>query len=139
MAVGDHRPDHLRVALRRHGHGEHGERHVASLEQLEQAPDPGAAAVFVERFHAHVAHALQGLGSHHLGKERLGLLVAMQDAALATFFVIEHEGQGDAGIAGPVRVGRVVAVSDQVAWVVSAHSSVPYCGWGGGPDGPGMP
>ena len=65
--------------------------------------------------------------------------VAMQDAALATFFVIEHEGQGDARIAGPVRVGRVVAVSDQVAWVVSAHSSVPYCGWGGGPDGPGMP
>ncbi|MNG13685.1 hypothetical protein D3C84_973790 [compost metagenome] len=51
----------------------------------------------------------------------------MQDVALATFLVVEHEGQGDAGIARPVWVRRVTAVTDQVAWVVSAHCSLPSC------------
>jgi len=95
------------------------------LEQVEQTPHAGAAAVLVERLHAQVALALQRLGGDHLGEKGLGFLVAVEDVALATFLVVEHEGQGDAGIARPVRMRRGVAVADQIAWVISAHCSLP--------------
>lgn len=103
----DHGADHVRMALGGHGDGEDGQRNVEFLEQLEDPPDAGAAAILVQRFHAHVALALQGLGGDHFRKEGFRLLVAVQDIALAAFFVIEHERQGDAGIARPVRVRRV--------------------------------
>jgi hypothetical protein len=76
-----------------------------------------------------------GWAADHFGEEGFGFFVAVQDVALAAFFVIEHEGQGDAGIARPVWMRRVTAVTDQVAWVVSAHCSLPsysLTGWCGG-------
>jgi len=54
----DHRADHIRVTLGGHGHGEDGQRNVEFLEQLQNPPDAGAAAILVKRFHAHVARAL---------------------------------------------------------------------------------
>ncbi len=133
VAVGDHLADRFRVALGGHGHGEHGERQVVLFKELEQAPYAGTAAVFVERFHAHVALALERLGGDHLGEEGFGLGIPVQDVALAAFLVVEDEGEGDARIVRPVRVGNVVAVTDQVAWIVSAHCSVPSCGWRSAP------
>ncbi|MNO00908.1 hypothetical protein D3C81_2209040 [compost metagenome] len=65
VASFDHGTDHVRVTLRSHGDGEDSQRYAGLFEQLEQAPDTGAAAVFVERFHAHVTCALQGLGGDH--------------------------------------------------------------------------
>ncbi|MNH60701.1 hypothetical protein D3C73_125920 [compost metagenome] len=121
----DHCADHVRVALGGHGHGEDGQRNVEFLEQFQNPPDPGAAAILVKRFHAHVTRALQRLSGHHLGEEGFGLFIAVQNVALAAFFVIEYERQSDAGIARPVWVRRVTAVTDQVAWVVSAHCSLP--------------
>ena len=56
----------------------------------------------------------------------LVLLVAVEHIALAAFLVVEEKGQGDAGFTRPVRVGRIVAVTDQVAWVLSAHCSLPF-------------
>ena len=44
------------------------------------------------------------------------MLFRSQDVALTTFFVIEYERQGDTGLARPVWVRRVTAVTDQVAW-----------------------
>ncbi|MCY1448956.1 hypothetical protein D9M71_656700 [compost metagenome] len=49
----------------------------------------------------------------------------MEHAAFAAFLVVQHKGQRDAGLTGPVRVWRGVAVTDQVAWVLSAHCSLP--------------
>ena len=129
MAGLDHRTDHIRVALGGHGHGEDGQRNIEFLEQLEDAPHPGTAAVFVQRLHAHVARALQRLGRDHFREKRFGLFVAVQDIALAAFFVIEYERQRDACLARPMGVRRVTAVTDQVAWVVSAHCSLPSCAW----------
>ncbi|MCY1528870.1 hypothetical protein D9M68_639910 [compost metagenome] len=125
VAGGGHRPDYLGMTLGGHGHGEYGQRDRVLVEQLEQAPNAGAAAVFVERFHTQVALALQRLRGDHLGEEGLGFRVAMQNVALAAFLVIEHERQGNTGVARPVWVWRVVGVTDQVAWVVSAHCSLP--------------
>ncbi|MNP32671.1 hypothetical protein D3C76_1258680 [compost metagenome] len=121
----DHGADHVRVTLGGHGHGEDGQRNVEFLEQLQDPPHAGTAAILVKRFHAHVARALQRLGRHHFREEGFGLFVAVQDVALAAFFVIEYERQGDAGIARPVWMRRVTAVTDQVAWVVSAHCRLP--------------
>ncbi|MCY1426311.1 hypothetical protein D9M71_421290 [compost metagenome] len=129
VAVGDHLADRFGMTLGGHGHGEDGQRQVVLPEQLEQAPYAGATTVFVERFHAHVAHALQRLGGYHFREERFGFLVAVQDAALTAFLIVEDEGEGDAGVARPVRMGWVVAVSDQVAGVVCAHSGIPCSGW----------
>ena len=56
-------------------------------------------------------------------------VVTVQDIALAAFFVVEYERQRNACLARPVGVRRVTAVTDQVAWVVSAHCSLPSCSW----------
>ncbi len=127
MAGLGHGADHVGVALGGHGHGEDGQRHATVLEQFQQAPHAGTAAVLVQRFHAHVAHALQWLGGDHFREESFGLLVTVQDVAFATFLVVEDERQRDASVARPLRVRRVVAVTDQVARVVSAHCSLPSC------------
>ncbi len=53
--------DGLGVALQGHGDAEAGERVIVAGEQAEEAPEAGAAAVFVEAFHVHVARAGDGL------------------------------------------------------------------------------
>ena len=116
------------MTLRGHGHGEDRERNVEFLEQLEHPPYACAATVFVQGLHAQVALALQRLGRDHLREEGFRFFVAMQKAAFAAFFVIEHKRQGDTGVVRPVRMRRVWTVTNQVAWVVSAHYSLPYCG-----------
>jgi hypothetical protein len=45
----------------------------------------------------------------------------MQHVVLAAFFVVEHELQGEARAAGPVRVRRLRTVADQVAWIGGSH------------------
>ncbi|OMP13156.1 hypothetical protein COLO4_02182 [Corchorus olitorius] len=113
----DHGADDLGVALGGHGHGKDGQGHLVPGEQFQDAPDAGATAVFVERLHGHVADARQRLGGDHLGKKGLGLLVAVEDVALATLFVIEHEGQGDAGVTRPAGVGRLGAIADEITGI----------------------
>ncbi|MNE38747.1 hypothetical protein D3C80_1326570 [compost metagenome] len=115
------------MALGGHGHGEDGQRYTGVLEQLEQAPHASTAAILVQRLHAHVARALQRLGGDHFREEGFGLFIAMKDVAFATFFVIEHERQSNAGVPRPARMGWGVAVTDQVARVISAHCSLPSC------------
>ena len=41
----------------------------------------------------------------------------MQDAVLATFFIVQHELNRNAGLPGPLRVRRLAAIADEVAWV----------------------
>jgi hypothetical protein len=103
------------VAFERHGDGEDRKREPALAKQPQDSPHPGAAAVLVERFHAHVPGARVGHGADDLGKEGLGGRIAMQHRALRAFLVVEDELQRDAGSARPVGVGRPSAVADEVA------------------------
>ena len=105
-----------------HGDGKHRERDVEFAKQLEHTPYAGTAAVFVQGFHAHVALALQRLRRDHFREEGLRFFVAVEDVALAAFFVVEYERQGDTGVVRPMRMRRVGTVTNQVAWVVCAHS-----------------
>src|SRR5262245_15259320 len=70
--------------------------------------------------------------AEYVRQERLRLLVAMQDRALATFLIIDHELHRDTGAAGPARVRRVATIAERVAAVGRAHGPA----WPPGNQGP---
>jgi len=76
-----------------------------------QPPEPGPAAVFIERLHVHVAHAEGGRGTNPFGQKGLGSWIPVEDRVLRAFFVVDHELQRDPGLARPLRVGRLGAVA----------------------------
>ena len=43
---------HGRVAFERHGHAEHRERNLVSLEKIEKTPYPDPRAILIDRLHA---------------------------------------------------------------------------------------
>ncbi|MNL64748.1 hypothetical protein D3C87_1889940 [compost metagenome] len=64
----------------------------------------------------------------------------MQHAVFAAFFVIQHELHGDARAPGPLRVGRVAAIADEVAGIrkrgiVGVHEGMGTERWGTEPWG----
>ncbi|KOT01469.1 hypothetical protein DM50_2834 [Burkholderia mallei] len=113
----DERARELRMPLDRHADAEHRERQPALVELAQDAPHARARAVFVDRLHAHVARRIRGRADD-LGQELLGGGVAVQHAVLAAFLVVEHELHRDARAARPVRLHRMSAVADQIAWIV---------------------
>ena len=100
-----------------------GDRDAAGDEEVAQAPEAGAGAVFVDRLHVPVALAGPGLGARDLGEEALGGGVAVEDAVLAALLVVEDEADGDRCAARPVGEGRVAAVALHVPRI--AHASPP--------------
>ena len=102
------------VALQRHRHAEHGQRQSAFFKLAQDAPHPGARAVFVHRLHRQVPR-LEGRRADDLGQKSLRRRVAVQHAVLAAFFIVEDELHRDAGLSGPVRMRWCAAVADQVA------------------------
>ena len=101
-----HRRDRFRIALQRGGDAEDGDRDFRAVNIAPQPPEAGARAVFVDRFHVHVALAGPGLRADDLRQERFRRGVAVQDVVLAAFLVVEHELDGDDGAARPFRIGR---------------------------------
>src|SRR3546814_7148027 len=77
--------------------------------------------LLVDRFHVHVALARPGLRAEDLREESLRRGVAVENAVLAAFLVIDDELHGDAGAAGPVGIRRRFAIADEVARVVAGH------------------
>jgi hypothetical protein len=90
-------------------------------EEPVQAPEACARAVFVHRLHVPVALPGPGLGTDDLGQEGLGGGIAVKQAVLAAFLVVDHELDGDAGASGPGSVGRMCPVSGQVAGVAGGR------------------
>ena len=112
-----HRRDCLGGALERSRDTEHGHRHVAVREQPPKPPKSRARAVFVHRFDVHVALPRPGLRAKHVREKRLRGGIAMQDIVLSTLLVIDHELDGDARAARPAWVGRIAAVSREIAGI----------------------
>src|SRR5262249_43174093 len=88
--------------------------------QPPQPPEAGARAVFVHRLDVHVALPRPGLGTEHVGQERLRGGVAVQDVALAALLVIDHELHGDSRAVRPARIGRIAAIADKIAGIAGA-------------------
>ena len=93
------------------------DRDVEAGEQPVKAPETGPCAVFVERLHVPVPPARPGRGAHDLGKEGFRGRVAVKDAVLSAFLVIDDELNRDPGAAGPFRIGRLGSVTVQVSWI----------------------
>ena len=53
---------------------------------------------------------------------RLGNLVAVQHAALATLLIVEDKIEGEARPTGPTRVRRLVGIADEIARIAGHHS-----------------
>ena len=112
-----HRCDRLRVARERAGDAEHRRLQVAAGEQPPEAPEPCTRAVFIHRLDVHVTLTRPRYRAKHVGQECFRCGVAMQDVALAAFLVVDHELHGDTRATRPARIGRVAAVTDEIARV----------------------
>ena len=64
-----------------------------------------------------MALARPGLRAQHVGQKRFRSTVAVQNVVFAALLEIHHELHGDAGIARPMRIGRLAAVAAEVARV----------------------
>src|SRR5258708_1812230 len=115
VAESGHGRHGLRIARHRHAHRKNRQRQLPLFEQAQQPPKAGSAAVLIERLHAHVACADEGLRTDDLRQECLRGRVAVQHAVLRALLIIEHELQRYAGPARPARMRRIAPVSDQIA------------------------
>src|SRR5690349_9276752 len=110
---GDGRADG-RVALQRHGEGEERAADVVLLEDAQEAPDAGAAAVLEERLVGEVPSVERdGRGALAGG---LALADAVLEQVLRALLVVDHERDRDAGIVGPSHARWDSAVPDQVSF-----------------------
>jgi hypothetical protein len=100
------------------------QRDATGGEQPVQPPEPGAGAVFIDRFHVPVALAGPGRGAGDVRKEGLGRGIAVQDGILAALFVVQHDLDRDLRPPGPGGIGRVGAISQHVARI-AVHRGLP--------------
>jgi hypothetical protein len=101
-----------RVPLDRQRAGGERDRDLAAVDQAAQPPDPDPAAVL---------HVRLGADVPDLGPvlERVlapGVVDAvLAERVLAALLVVDHEVDRDPGAAGPVEIGRLRAVADEIA------------------------
>src|SRR5262249_37915010 len=116
-------PGRLGMSFERHRDREHADLDLTLREDAHQSPEADAAAVLVHRFDLHVAHALERRHAWHFLQERFGLLVAVQDRALAALLVVHDDLHREAGPPGPLRIRRMLAVADEVPRVRHAPAA----------------
>jgi hypothetical protein len=104
------------MPLDRHADAEHGQRQPALLKLAQNAPDARTRAVLIDRLHARVSRRI-GRDADDFGKELLGRGIAMQNAVLPAFFIVEDELNSHTRFAGPVSLNGMSAVADEIAWV----------------------
>src|SRR5262249_34019366 len=113
----DNRARRLGMALAGPGHREHADVDPAFREQFQEAPDPHAAAVLVDRLDLEVANPTERLAADDFLQERLRLGVAVKDRALAAFFVVHDDLEREPRTVRPLRVGRGPPITDQIAGI----------------------
>ena len=120
----DDRRRGLVVALERHRHREHADLDAVRGERAHEAPEADAASVFVHRLDLEVAHALERRQAHDFLQVGLGFPVPVQDRPLAAFLVVHDDLEGQARAAGPLRIRRLLPVSNQVTRIAHSEGGV---------------
>ncbi len=80
----------LGVALQCHADRVDRGRSARIREHAQDFPGADPTAVLEDRFDVEVARAPQGLGSE-IGQHRFRVRIAVEDAGLATFLVVQHQ------------------------------------------------
>src|SRR5438128_10513461 len=111
----------LGVALERHRDGEDADLDAVLGERAHEAPEPGAASVLVHRLDLKIAHTPERRQADDFLQERLGLGVPVQHGALTTLLVVHDDLQGQPRAARPLRIGRRLAVPDEIARVLHSE------------------
>ncbi len=108
-------------ALQGGSDAEDGNGKMSFGEQSPQPPEAGAGAIFVNRFHIPVALAGPWRGADDLRQKGFGSRVAVQNAVLAAFLVVDDELDGDIRAVRPLRIGWRAAVAAHVAGIGLVH------------------
>ena len=87
-------------------------------EYIHDAPEPGAATVFIERLRHEIAFTCPNRGDRHFANIGLGMLVPIKDRILGPFLVVQHEVNGEPLPVRPLCIGRVTPVTYEVARIV---------------------
>src|SRR5262249_18761532 len=112
-----------RVALQRECAPVHGHRELALGERAVDPPEPGTAAVPVDRLDGEVAFAGPEPAERHLRENRLRDVV-VGDRVLRALFVVQDEIDREPRTPWPLGIGRTAAVADHVARIgLLAHRS----------------
>jgi hypothetical protein len=87
-------------------------RTVVLLEQVHDAPGSDTGTVHELGFGRWVALTLRSRQKGtELVQNSFSVKVAVLDTPLSSFFVVQHEADGNAGLVGPLGVGRVLSVT----------------------------
>ncbi len=104
----------FRIALQRHADTKHRERQLAPFEFAQDTPYTRPRAVFINAFHAQVPVRKTGRVGH-FRQELLRASVAMKHRVFAALLVVQDKLQRDARSTGPPGVGRMAAVTSEIA------------------------
>src|SRR5439155_26149798 len=110
----DHRARSGGVALECLADPVHGQRQAVLREDPVDAPEPGAAPVLEHRLGVQIAATDRGRRAHDLVQERLRGGIALERRVLAAFLVVEDEAEREPRAARPPRIGRMLAIADEV-------------------------
>jgi hypothetical protein len=114
--------DRRRVALQRHTDCIDSRRYQPMAQNPRDFPETHATAVFEIRLDIEVACIRQWLTAY-VGQDIFGVRIAVQNVVFATLFVVQNDGDGDAGVVGPPWIGWGTGVSGQVPWVAHEWDS----------------
>ena len=96
-----------RVAFKRQGTAEDGQRQLASLKHADDAPEADATAVLEHRFGREITPSDPLTLPHGLGQPRLRVAIPIRKRWLRAFLIIEHEIQRQTCATGPLGVRGV--------------------------------
>ena len=117
----------LRVALERHRAGGDRGGESAVLEQPLQPPEPHATAVGHRRLGGEVAAEHLVAGAARIRQRSLALLEPVGQRILRPLLHGDGDVHRHPGLSGPVRVGTVASVADEVAHPGVSFGSPPSC------------
>jgi hypothetical protein len=117
MATFDKGVGHLWITLKRCGHAEYTERNVELGEDTQYTPYTDARAVLKGRFHERIAFPRHRRKTDVVEHPLRGR-VPGEDGCLPASFVVEIKVKRYTGVAGPLRIGWIFAVTYVIAWPV---------------------
>src|SRR5216683_6143819 len=124
--AGGNRRRRGRVRLERLCAAEDRDRQPETGENAVEAPEADPGAIFEHAFSGEIAAGHTQIPAEHLGQPALGDAVPTRVGELGPFLEIDDEIDGDAGVAGPLGMRRLGAVTYEIACHLASDCG--FCG-----------